>query len=97
VRLSLFGPELYLPCTLLPESARVFFGQLSPGHKKLLFTVLLQCGLRLQEIQTLRWVGHKDVQSTMRHMAVLQKKDLHAKMALRCEPKITSLPLLGSG
>ena len=26
-------------------------------------------------------MGHKDVQSTMRYMAVLQKKDLHAKMA----------------
>jgi hypothetical protein len=23
---------LYLPCTVLPESAKVFFGQLSPGY-----------------------------------------------------------------
>jgi len=32
------------------------FWQVCPSHKKLLYTVLLQCGLRLQEIQTLRWV-----------------------------------------
>ena len=23
---------LYLPCTVLPDNAKVFFGQLSPGH-----------------------------------------------------------------
>ena len=68
-------------CPVLPESAKVFFGQSSPGYKKLLFTVLPQCGLRLQEIQTFRRAGHKDVQSKMRYMAVLQKKDLHAKRA----------------
>lgn len=32
------------------------FWQACPGHKRLLYTVLLQCGLRKQEIQTLRWV-----------------------------------------
>ena len=28
----LFYGLFYLPCTVLPEVARVFFGQLSPGH-----------------------------------------------------------------
>jgi len=42
-------------------------------------TTLLRQNVPMPDIMSM--MGHKDVQSTMRYMAVLQKKDLHAKMA----------------
>lgn len=42
------------PVALEDEDLALFW-RVCTGHKKLLYTVLLQCGLRLQEIQTLRW------------------------------------------
>lgn len=42
-------------------------------------TTLLRQNVPMPDI--MKVMGHKDVQSTMRYMAVLQKKDLHAKMA----------------
>jgi integrase len=43
------------PVALEDEDLALFWS-VCPGHKKVLYMVLLQCGLRLQEIQTLRWV-----------------------------------------
>lgn len=43
------------PVALEDEDLALFW-PVCPGHKKVLYMVLLQCGLRLQEIQTLRWV-----------------------------------------
>jgi len=42
-------------------------------------TTLLRQNFPMPDIMCV--MGHSDVQSTMRYMAVLQKKDLHAKMA----------------
>ena len=47
--------DLKDPVALEDEDLALFW-RVCPGHKKLLFTLLLQCGLLLQEIQTLRWV-----------------------------------------
>lgn len=40
----------------LDDNELELFWKVCPGHKKAMYMVLLECGLRKQEIQTLRWV-----------------------------------------